>query len=1011
MHYFIPAGKFSGPVNPDVSTLLKRLQLLFPPSQIGKWPEGASNCQEIDAGSCHSADGTKERGNDLILILHYCKQEVLRHLDDTLLDFNLLFGEYDDESFSPTNCLYALGTLAFKQGNIECLEKVQTIVLENYDFPDASFVMNDLGVMLSLKAKYKRSEQCFAEAKKWFEREEDHLKNAVVTLNLAALYMILGEYEKACDFCNDAADLCHDITMRSTKDIDLPMKVLRRAADLLSECGNFEKFCHILRIGGKYDFGARKASKIGIRKWLMEIELKEQTGEKIEEQEIKDCSSYLLIFLETPDAQSLNADLVKTVFAAARVNHRNGLHEEALKLFGKLEAAFLLMGGREHLLYGLMLFQVGRFKHGCGMTSDAENDLKQAVAILMKHVGRNHVVAQCKKLLGSCAFLNNNLVDASTNLTEALSFFRNLNSQHFEVAYITLKLAQLQIEERNFEHTREILNAVQKALEMLIHSFGEISPKMGSAHVQAGLILQKVEKGAAIDEVNKAVEIYHSLGLQLDHSVINLCQEMTGLFQLCLGNKEEAEKYFVDALNDSPLTDESCNYWLHHDVMHEVDKLFTEFNTGYYFKERPLCQSVKMLSLVNLVAMKKGKDRQQYLDALVSFVEESDTEEGGINDFAGHCCFVSRISCLAGPSVYFLIFPEPEVNSQSSDDDEVVIWCSKNSPCILFWRTYRKIQEMKELRNLDFLIRESVSTLFLQPKFRKCYEETDDFYLELPLGTLSLCSQIDCLPLLVEVKLDEPQKECTNFDYLSSWALGDSSPEPAVRVSYLSCEFSNKRTAELAFDYLVFSSNKEPLLNDVKAVEVTDGHSPYMNFAFFASRHSRYSHFSVFVDKELPVLKVKCRHLNESKSNGFCFSVQSAVQKVMLSLNATVRISFKPFVQLSCEGRSTVGIREPSNINCSSAVKTESSVTSPQREGVLSNACASESSNQKPFSSNKTSLGCANAQVLKSDCDKECHVSTLQNQVKCFYCFPPFTAFSCVVFYFADSYSVCKQFF
>ena len=1017
MHYFILAGKLSGPVDVDVSTLLKRLELPFPPSLRGKWPEGANFCQDIDIGSCHSADGTKERGNDLILILRYCKQEVLRHLDDTLLDFNLLFGEYDDESFSPTNCLYALGTLAFKQGNIECLEKVQTIVLENYDFPDASIVMNDLGVMLSLKAMYKRSEKCFAEAKKWFQREEDHLKNAVVTLNLAALYMILGEYEKACEFCNDAADLCHDITMRSTKDTNLPMKVLRRAADLLIECGNFEKFCHILRIGGKYNFGARKVSKSDIRKWLMEIELKEQIGEKIEEQELKDCSSYLLIFLENPDAQSVNADLIKTVFTAAKVNYRNGLCEEALKLLNKLASALLLVGGRKYLLYGLMLFQVGRFKYGCGMMSHAENDLKQADAILIKHFGRNHVVAHCKKLLGFCAFLNNNLVDASTNLTEALSFFRNLNSQHFEVVDISLKLAQLQIEERNFECTREILNEVQKAVEMLTYSFAEISPKTGSAHVQAGLILQKVDRGAAIDEVKKAVEIYSSLGLQPEHPVIKLCQGVTGLFQFCLGNKKEAEKYFVDALKDSPIIDESRNYWFHHDLMHEVDKLFTEFNAGYYFKERPLYQSVKMLSLVNLVAMKKGKDRQKYLGALASFAEESDTEEHGINEFAGHCCFVSHISCLAGPSVYFLIFPGPEVNSQSSNDDEVVIWCSKNSPHILFWRTSCKIQEMKELGNLDFQIRESVSTLFLQPKFRKCYEETDDFYLELPLRTLSLCNQIDRLPLLVEVKLDEPQKEYTNFDYLTSWALGDSSPEPAVRVSYLSCEFSNKRTAELAFDYLVFSSNKEPLLNDLKAVEVADGYLPYINFAFFTSQHNRYSHFSVFVDKESPVLRVKCRHLNESRSNGFCLSMQSALQNVMLSLCGTVRISFKPFVQLSCEGHSTVGIRESSNINCSSAFKTESSVTSPQAEGAVSNTCASDcftekeldfgphvlntvtcrcsslfhcegssskSSNQKPFSSSKLSLGCANTQVLKSDCDKECHVSTLQNQVKCF---------------------------
>ena len=1055
MHYsFLQVRvNVSWPVSMDVPSLL---QLLLSPLLAGKRPEGANNFQDIDVGSCHSADGTQEMKNNFIVVLQCCKRVVLKHLEDTVLDFILLFREFDDERFSPINCLYALGSLAFKQGNIEYLGNVQTVVIKNYDSPDASFLMNDLGIMLSLKGMYERSEECFSKAKKWFQREEDHLKNAIVTLNLAALYVILGDYKKACDFCSDAADLCHDMTMRSTKDIDLPMKVLRRTADLLSECGNFEKFCRILRIGGKYDFGVRKASKIDIRKWLMEIQLREQTGEKIEVKELWDCSSHLLLFLEKADAQSLNADLIRTVFTAARVNHRNGLREEAQKLLEKLESALLLTDGRNDLLYGLMLFLFGRFKYlyGCGMIRDAENDLKQADAILMKHFGRNHLVAYCKKLLGSCALMNNNFGDAYTNLTEALTFFGDLDSQHFEVASISLKLAQLQIEERNFEHVKEILhvNAVQKAVKILTYRFGEISPKTGSAHIQAGLILQKVDKGAAINEVNKAVEIYRSLGLQLGHPVMKLCQGMIGLFQLCLGNKKEGEKCFFDALKDSPLSDESWS-WLHHDVMHEVEKLFTEFNTGY-FKERLLYQSAKMLSLASLVSMKNGKDdRQKYLDSIVSLAEESDTEGQGIIDLAGHCYFVSGISCLAGPNIYFFIFPDPEVNSQSLNDDEVVISRCKDSSCILFWRTSCKIQEMKELKNLNFQIRESVGTLFMQPKFRKSYEETDDFYLELPLRPFSLYAQLDCLPLLVEVQLGEPHKDCANFDYLTSWALEDSSPqEPAVHVSYLSYEFLNKHTAELAFDFLVFISSKEPLLNDIKAVEVADGHSPCMNFAFFRSQHSRYSHFSVFVDKELPVLRVKCRHLNESKSNGFCFSVQSALQNVMLSLCEAVRICFEPFVQLPCEGQSMVCIKEYSNVNCSSAVKTESSITSTQA-GILFNNCANDSfiekeldsgtkhllnrvtctcrlslhcegsnkqsatgncgkeSDLKRFSSKKSSLGCASAQILKPDFDKECHLSTLQNQVKCLR-FSAYTEFSGVfsaLQIFSYMYSVCKQ--
>ena len=89
---------------------------------------------------------------------------------------------------------------------------------------------------------------------------------------------------------------------------------------------------------------------------------------------------------------------------------------------------------------------------------------------------------------------------------------------------------------------------------------------------------------------------------------------------------------------------------------------------------------------------------------------------------------------------------------------------------------------MKESKNLDFQIRESVSTLFMQPKFRKSFVESEDFYLQLPvtgkLGeTWSLCNQVDCLPIFVEMKLTEPGEDSVNFDYLTSWASCNSAPE------------------------------------------------------------------------------------------------------------------------------------------------------------------------------------------------------------------------------------------
>lgn len=171
----------------------------------------------------------------------------------------------------------------------------------------------------------------------------------------------------------------------------------------------------------------------------MKVQLREEEGGKIERKELDELSSHFFALINAQDAQSLTADFVRTVLTAARVNYRNGLDENAFKLLEMLECTLQMSSGRKDLLYGWPLFQIGQFKLGCGMISDAEKSLKQAEPILMRCHGRNyHLVGYCKRLIGSCALLNNNLEGAFTNLNDAYTFFSDINSQHFELVDISL---------------------------------------------------------------------------------------------------------------------------------------------------------------------------------------------------------------------------------------------------------------------------------------------------------------------------------------------------------------------------------------------------------------------------------------------------------------------------------------------------------------------------------------------------------------------------------------------
>lgn len=173
----------------------------------------------------------------------------------------------------------------------------------------------------------------------------------------------------------------------------------------------------------------------------------------------------------------------------------------------------------------------------------------------------------------------------------------------------------------NFQDAKEILRS---SLVNLTDSCGEFSPKTASAYVQAGLILQKVDKEAAIDKVTKATYILRSLGFPSDDPNIKLSQRLIGLFQLSLGKKQEAEKCFVDTWKESIVTDESTSVPQHYDIS-IVDYMTTIVNIGCC--KESLHEMANTLSLVSLIQMKMGKDRQNYLDFLMSSVEVRSTRE------------------------------------------------------------------------------------------------------------------------------------------------------------------------------------------------------------------------------------------------------------------------------------------------------------------------------------------------------------------------------------------------
>ena len=863
------------------------------------------------------------------------EQEILKPWSNSQVEFIVFTCLSEGDCFNEVNCLFALSALAFKKGDATHLEEIQRIAVQYQHYPNAGSLMNNLGVMFTENVMYEKSEKCFTVAKECFEREQDHLREAVATLNLAVLHKVLGEYQNARRCCDAAASLCHDVSMRTLKEVRLPERLLRRVADMLEEFGNSTKFCGILEIGVLYDIsGSSYSSTVNLTKWLMKIQLKEQNDEKIDAEELEDFTSCLFSFMGKPAAVLLNAEFMRTVMIAAKINLKSIHPDKAHRLLKRLEAAFLLVCSRNDPLYGSLLYQIGRFKLITEMTGEAESALKQAEDILIHHFGRkHHLVASCKCLLGMCALLKNDTKEALNHLSEALIMFKKINPYHPEVAEILLKFALLDIEEGN---SQSVQDTVEEAVDIFMSSCGEFSPKTAGGYLQSAVILQRFEalRWLAVDKAEKATALsYNELGMiQFRTPDVIVSRSLLGVMQLSMGMTDEAEDSFIEVQKHATLWEGPCNIETHI-LAPEVAKLHFKVKTD---RGRALysCFGAYIVSLTNLVCIKTGKERQKHLDALCACLEQNVTTLE-IRDFAGQdlYCVSHKVPLTERPVFLILSWGaklklqhfSQELDSDSthetveSGESSMFLSSSKKSPLILFWRIPHTVQRIKEFTPLASAFRESINTLFLQPKFRKSYEEERDFYVELTVPpdpcntcTSTLCSHIDCLPLLVEVELSDSHGD---FDYLTSWA-SSATAMPPVHVSYFSYEFSNQREAELVFDHLILSFGQELALNRVQVVEISS--SPLLQYmAFFPFQEPSNSSLSVVVDSEF--LVVKCRTLKESESTCICSLVGNTLEKSVKSLCELVRVNCEPFALLHCEGIAADDGKDFISPRCSSA--------------------------------------------------------------------------------------------
>ena len=334
-----------------------------------------------------------------------------------------------------------------------------------------------------------------------------------------------------------------------------------------------------------------------------------------------------------------------------------------------------------------------------------------------------------------------------------------------------------------------------------------------------------------------------------------------------------------------------------------------------------MCSYLDLFSLINekvtcMIKHYQSDKRKKDLNILVSLLQElkMDVLEDLNGENQNVYCIILKV-CVSDRPVYSIFTLDSQLKSSETDknlnsdsmhvtselgnsrDPNLFLFSSndqtKKSPFVLLWKIPGRM-EKKELSCVGPTLQESVHMLLLQTTFQKDYTEVPDFYMELTLPTCgctisSLCSQIDILPLLVELELSKSHKECNKVDSVFNQSL------MPMHVSYFLYRFSDQRQAEFVFDHLIGNLGKTLPLTEVQDVVICS----VRNEAFFIFRESGSNSLSIVAEKES--VTVKCRVGSQFESKCICSLVRASLENAMESLCHVVSLSMKSFLQLPCE--------------------------------------------------------------------------------------------------------------
>ena len=835
-------------------------------------------------------------------------------------------------SLDELSVLRLLISLAFRTGENACLEEIANSC---DDYPVEGDLINNVGVMLTQRMKYNLSEKCFLGALRYFQREEDHLGVAVVTVNLAAFYKICGDLKKAQSYCNDAVELCLNIGRTPLTDVHLLWKVVFRLSLFCKKLANFKSYHNILRVAVKFDIDCiSDAIAVKYMKQLMTLQMKELEGGHINGDELEELALLLFAADAFPKTQPLNPDFIQTVMMLAEMYCTIKCSEAARQLIDKLESTFLHVYGGNCPLFGFLQYKIGHFKFKYGEVSEAQSSLIKAEQIFVHYFGReHHMVGLCKSLQGACAMQKGNQKETCHYLKEAHSIFEKINPHHPKVGKILLKFADLESEAGNFENAKL---AIEEALEMFILSCGKVSLQTALAYLQGASILQRKGKfmRSALDKVKKAKDIFIYHGLRHDHPDVAFCHCLQGRLLHSLGQVKEAEEEFLFVHHQlSSQDDLSMKTKV---IAPELYQMIFLVDADSLALGGSLCSHI--LSLVSLAHMKTGDEKKGHMRELFSCLEELDSKFLTVSDYSGkhvHCA-LQRI-WEADIQVYWILIPDSakpleEDESFSSpysgkkrrpsrhyEDVYLMSSCinEKRPHFLLFWKT-SDVLETGDLGCVTSSFRESVKLLCLQPKFRKTFHEKQEFFMKLPIqeqspAAPSLSSRIDSLPLLVELELSKLHNQHDSIVR----SITASTLWPLAHVSYISYRFSSSDKALLLFYKLISSLGRTLELSEVLSISTPKVPSTLQRncAVHFTFLNPICASLSLAVEEDS--VYVKCRAVGESGSSCICSSVRSALENIMESLESDFRGSgFEQTQCLPCVEDGGENAKEPTKCYC-----------------------------------------------------------------------------------------------